>query len=88
MTTDMRSQSVRFTVSTQLRPQELVQIHDDDFHWDAALRVSGDFENVDEKRRYALAVAQALNAAEASIPIRPLPEHTPGGTQNEKEAKS
>jgi hypothetical protein len=86
--TDMRSQSVRFTVSAQKRPQELVQIHDDDFHWDAALRVSGDFENFDEKKRYAHAVAQALNAAEASIPVRPQPEHTVGGDANEDETKS
>jgi len=86
--TDMRSQSVRFTVSARSRPQELVQIHDDDFHWDAVLRVSGDFENLEERKRYALAVAQALNAAEASIPVRPLPEHTPGGKEREKEAKS
>lgn len=84
---DMRSQTTRFTVSSQTRPQELVSIHDDDFHWDAALRVSGDFENIEEKRRYAHAVAQALNAAEATIPCRPLPESTQGEGDEEK-AKS
>lgn len=82
-----RSQSVRFTVSTQTRPQELVQIHDDDFHWDAALRISGDFENIYEKRRYAHAIAEALNAAEASIPCVPL-SRDPNGADDEKEAKS
>ncbi len=85
--THLRSQSIRFTVSSRIRPQELVQIHDDHMHWDAALRVSGDFEDVNEKTRYANAIAQALNAAEASIPCRPQATDAPGET-DEKEAKS
>jgi hypothetical protein len=53
---------------------ERIYIDDDDFHWDALLRVSGDFESCEEKKRYAQAICDVLNAAEDSIPYRPAAE--------------
>jgi hypothetical protein len=56
---------------------ERIYIDDDDFHWDALLRVSGDFESCEEKKRYAQAICDVLNAAEDSIPYRPAAETSP-----------
>lgn len=46
-------------------------IDDDDFHWDALLRISGDFESDAEKLRYAEAIAKVLSDHEDEIPHRP-----------------
>lgn len=51
-------------------------IDDDDFHWDALLRISGDFESDDEKRRYAEAIAKVLSDHEDEIPHRPAQRTT------------
>lgn len=63
-----RSQRVRFTVheSTDGR----VHVWDDDFGYDAGLQLSGDFAFQHEKVAFAQAVANALNAAEDTIPVR------------------
>lgn len=47
-------------------------VDDDDFGWDAALRITGDFDVYVDKLRFAKACADALNvAAEAGlIPTR------------------
>ena len=39
-------------------------IHDDRFHWDGKLRVTGDFAEDSERIRYAQAIADALNKSE------------------------
>jgi hypothetical protein len=62
---------------------ERIYIDDDDFHWDALLRVSGDFESCEEKKRYAQAICDVLNAAEDSIPYRPAAETCAGPTAEE-----
>lgn len=46
-------------------------ICDDDFHWDALLRINGDFETDAEKLRYATAIAKVLSDNEDKIPYRP-----------------
>jgi len=46
-------------------------IDDDDFHWDALMRVSGDFESDAEKERYMKAIAKVLSDNEDKIPYRP-----------------
>lgn len=45
-------------------------IDDDDFGYDAAISVSGDFVD-DEKRKFLQAVCDVLNENEARIPIPP-----------------
>lgn len=49
-------------------------IDDDDFHWDALLRVAGDFESTAEKLRYMRAIAEVLSDNEDRIPYRPALE--------------
>ncbi|MGD9882303.1 MAG: hypothetical protein AB7F22_30160 [Reyranella sp.] len=39
-------------------------IWDEDFNYDALLRINGDFPNDAERLKYAHAIANALNAAE------------------------
>lgn len=68
-TMNMRSRPNRFDVT--VTPNSRLYIDDDEFHWDASLRVIGDFESDEEKRRYAQAIAEALNRAADSIPCRP-----------------
>jgi hypothetical protein len=41
----------------------VVNVYSEDFTFDAALRLSGDFPTQEEKERYARWVAAALNAA-------------------------
>ena len=68
-TDKMRSKRRRFAVHEGLEGR--IYIDDDDFHWDALLRVSGDFESDAEKNRYARAIAKVLSDNEAKIPYRP-----------------
>lgn len=70
---DMRSKAVRFEIAEGSTPGRLY-IDDDDFHWDGALAVSGDFESEAEKRRYMQAICDVLNANEGQIPFQPLSE--------------
>lgn len=70
-TDKMRSERRRFEVQSGTNGR--IYIDDDDFHWDALLRVSGDFESDAEKLRYAKAIARVLSDNEASIPYRPKP---------------
>jgi hypothetical protein len=58
-------------------------INDDDFHWDAALAVSGDFESEAEKLRYMQAICDVLNANEDKIPYRPAQKTTTATTDGE-----
>jgi len=48
-----------------------IYIDDDDFHWDALLRIQGDFENDAARRQYAEAIAKVLSEHEDQIPHRP-----------------
>ena len=68
----MRQFAKRFDVSEGSNGR--IYIDDDDFHWDGALYVSGDFESDAEKRRYAQAIADVLSAHESDIPHRPAEE--------------
>ena len=52
----------RFTVDVNADGRAFV--FDDDFHYDAALRITGDFGTRHEKMAYAAAVADALNGAD------------------------
>lgn len=45
-----------------------VWIFDDEFHWDAGLRVTGDFASVEERVRFAEAICAVLNEAGDRIP--------------------
>lgn len=56
----------RFTV--HVGSEKKISVWDDDFGYDAALAVSGDFGSMESVMRYAQAVADALNIA--AIPIR------------------
>lgn len=70
MTDDkMRSTTKRFNVCHPTGSR--LYIGDDDFHWDALLRVNGDFESDAEKLRYAMAIAKVLSEHEDEIPYRP-----------------
>jgi hypothetical protein len=55
----------RFTVETS--PHGRVFIYDDDFGYDACLRLTGDFIDGDDVK-YAEAVCKALNAADIPTP--------------------
>lgn len=66
----MRSVPTRFNVVHYTNDR--LYIGDDDFHWDALLRVNGDFESDAEKLRYAQAIAKVLSEHESEIPFRPL----------------
>lgn len=57
--------SARIVVNTDDR-SKAVYIDDDDFGYDATLKLTGDFSN-EERVRYARAIAKALNAAD--IPV-------------------
>lgn len=46
-----------------------IAIQSDDFHHDASLAISGDFESSDQKRAYANEIARRLNA---QLPTRDL----------------
>lgn len=48
---------------------ENIQVWDEDFGYDAALRITGDFGSYDERMAYANAVAEALNKGD--IPKHP-----------------
>lgn len=65
----MRMRKRRFAVHQS--PGCRLIIDDDDFHWDALLRVTGDFESDAEKMRYAKAIAKVLSDNEDKIPYRP-----------------
>lgn len=64
-----RERTHRFVVDVS--PGGNIFMDDDDFHWDALLRVHGDFENDAQKQRYAEAIARVLNNHEDEIPYRP-----------------
>jgi hypothetical protein len=61
----MRSKPVRFEV---MEHEGRIYIDDDDFGYDALLRLAGDW-SYHEKLAYAQAVAEALNAAGDKIPV-------------------
>ena len=65
----MRQRRRRFEVHTGSEGR--LYIDDDDFHWDALLRIWGDFENDAQKMRYAKAIAKVLSDNEGKIPYRP-----------------
>jgi hypothetical protein len=68
----MRSQALRFTVERAHDPESpAVWIMDDDFGYDAMLKVGGDFATITEKLAFAQAIADVLNQAEHRIPICP-----------------
>jgi hypothetical protein len=56
-------------------------IDDDDFGWDAMLRIGGDFGTEAEKLAFARAVAKALNEAGDAIPTRDSYEHNTGAAK-------
>lgn len=66
-----RMRKRRFEVQSNYQTGR-IYIDDDDFHWDALLRVNGDFENDAEKLRYAKAIARVLSKYEDEIPYRPV----------------
>lgn len=45
-----------------------VWIFDDEFHWDAGLRVTGDFAEIADRIRFAQAICDVLNEAADRIP--------------------
>jgi hypothetical protein len=63
-----RSRPVRFVVVEY--DKDKLYIDDDDFGYDACIKVSGDWE-YPEKLAYAQAVADVLNAAGDKIPVAP-----------------
>ena len=62
-----RQRSNRFEVSDG---RHGLWIDDDEFSYDAAIRITGDFESQEAKRAYLQAVCDVLNAHEDSIPWR------------------
>lgn len=65
----MRSRPVRFEVHEYAsKSVRRLYIDDDDFGYDACVKVSGDWD-YPEKLAYAQAVADALNAAGDKIPV-------------------
>jgi hypothetical protein len=70
-----RSRRERFVVVEH--DKDKLYIDDDDFGYDAAIKVSGDWE-YPEKLAYAQAVADALNAAGDKIPVAPHRPTLPG----------
>lgn len=62
----MRQRKARFCVQSGSRHN--FYIDDDDFHWDALLKVNGDFESGREKLRYMRAIAKILSDNEDKIP--------------------
>jgi len=65
----MRTRNKRFDVCQYTGCR--LFIDDDEFHWDAALHISGDFESDAEKMRYAQAIAKVLSDHADEIPARP-----------------
>jgi len=63
-----RSRPVRFVVVEY--DKDKLYIDDDDFGYDACLKITGDWE-YHEKLAYAQAVADALNSAGKKIPVAP-----------------
>ena len=63
----------RFVVMGGRHPSgvNLVSISDEEFHWDAMLKVHGDFESLEEKLRYAEAIAKVLSEHATEIPFEP-----------------
>lgn len=57
-----RSRAVRFVARMNTDGRGVV-VDDDDFHYDALLKLSGDWPSDAERMAYAEAVAAALNAA-------------------------
>lgn len=64
-----RSREKRFDVA-HYRGRRMY-IDDDEFHWDALLRISGDFESDAEKLRFAKAICEVLNKHADEIPCSP-----------------
>jgi hypothetical protein len=62
-----RQRSNRFEVS---EGRQGLWIDDDEFSYDAAIRITGDFETPEAKRAYLQAVCDVLNAQEDRIPWR------------------
>lgn len=55
----------RFTVHVGTND---VFVFDDELHWDAALVVSGDFADVNDRIRFAQGIADALNESAIMVP--------------------
>jgi hypothetical protein len=68
----------RFTVGS-VDEGARISIYDDDFGFDAALALSGDWSQED-KVRYAAAVCAALNSA--NIPVRDDSQSSGGGVKH------
>jgi hypothetical protein len=56
-----------------------VSIWDDDFGWDAGLRLYGDFGTAEEKFALASAIVKILNCHPRSIPTRDSYQANPQG---------
>ena len=63
-----RSMTKRFNI---LEGKRGPMIDDDEFGYDASIRVGGDFATPDEKEAYLKAMCQVLNENETRIPFRP-----------------
>lgn len=79
MTDKMRTRPKRFEV--QENSKGGFYIDDDDFNWDALLRIDGDFGSDVDRRRYAEAIAAILSENEDRIPYRSV---EPASAQQQK----
>jgi hypothetical protein len=81
MTDKMRTRPNRFEVQSNSVGDPYID--DDDFNWDALLKIDGDFGSDAEKRRYMTAIAAVLSAHEDEIPYRSAEPKPPtvGGEQ-------
>lgn len=62
---NMRSHPIRFTVNSD---ENGTYVYDDDFGWDAMLKIGGDFGSLAARNAFAEAIAKALNDAGDAIP--------------------
>jgi hypothetical protein len=70
-----RMRPVRFEVHEDHK--QIAYIDDDDFGYDALIRVHGDFADDSERRKFMEAVCAVLNENEARIPVAPRCSCTP-----------
>ncbi len=70
---EARSQKKRFSVHYDYEKRRF-NVYDDDFGYDASLSITGDFGTSLDARRYADAVADALNKAVIPTPEAAAPE--------------
>jgi hypothetical protein len=67
----MATKVPRFTVAANGRGhpgQMQVWIYDDQFHWDASMRIKGDFTKLADKMRFAQSICDILNENVKRIP--------------------